>query len=661
MADPLSILGAAVGVTSLIVQTVDECIKGRRILIATVATSLTSSSAYQYYAKAVGMPDEYRYCRIRLQIEQQRFLNFGLEAGVLYTDGTLCETLRSSSSLLLAVLAEIKTLFEEFAKRNGKYEQAQGQDRWNGEREPETDLVTLICPPVDDPDSASFVSDEKKHQHLNKLRRTVQGIVQTGKNLRTIALEPKRLIWASVDKSSFESLITKLGALNSFLTSLLDSARVEKLQLTMDTSYNEILQIRDDIKGLSGLVEALSSGTDERVSSPSGAILHDTPIRQSFLREMETQKKKQRYLKRLAQVKIRYKQIGGQMSTDIVIPGRKRLDLLDFNFKSASIDQEFPESHISAGYDDRNVLIEWSSYHSIQQHTDLADSRLEDRIRLLTNLLCDEIPAVFRLPPCLGYLSYNHDDQTWFGIVFERPPNHAISQVVTLRELLLQQSVPSLSARISLCATLAGCVHTFHTVDWVHKGLRSEKIAFFQRPLFSVDITEPFILGYELSRPNILDELSEKPRFNPREDIYRHPFAQSSQSSGDYRKSYDIYSLGILFIEIATWKPIEKFLGFENLNSAKPSELIAVQKRLLGEDAPDNCLQHISSILGDSYKEIVELCLRADEVERPVYDGETRTSMAVRLQRTLEQNVVRKLGDMKRAMSSSPPFQLNNS
>ena len=49
-------------------------------------------------------------------MEQQRFLNFGLEAGVLYTDGVLCETLRINRSLLLAVLAEIKTLFEHYAK-----------------------------------------------------------------------------------------------------------------------------------------------------------------------------------------------------------------------------------------------------------------------------------------------------------------------------------------------------------------------------------------------------------------------------------------------------------------------------------------------------------------------------------------------------------------
>lgn len=462
-----------------------------------------------------------------------------------------------------------------------------------------------------------------------------------------------------MDKSSFEDVIAKLGALNSFLISLLDSARAERLQRTMDTSYNEILQIRDDIKGLTGLIEALSNANNENDSSLGGALLHDSHFQQPFLREMKAQKKRQSYLKKLTEVKILYKQIGGQMGAETVISGRKPLNLSHFYFNTPVNDQGFPESNISATYEDRDVWIEWSSYHSNQPHTESSSSRLEDRIRLLTDLLCDEIPAAFRLPPCLGYLSYNQDDQTWFGIVFEKPPkllNRAIPQVTTLRQLLQQNPVPSLSTRISLCATLAECVHTFHAVDWVHKGLRSEKIVFFSQQSSNIELQEPFVLGYELSRPTLLDELSEKPTFNPHEDIYRHQFAQSSQNSGEFRKCYDIYSLGILLIDKATWKPIHEFLDFDDLDSARPPQLIAVQKRLLEEDVSDNYLHRIASNLGDSYKEIVELCLRADEVERPVYDGESRTSMAVRLQRTLEQNIVRKLGDMKRAMSSSDPL-----
>lgn len=113
-----------------------------------------------------------------------------------------------------------------------------------------------------------------------------------------------------------------------------------------------------------------------------------------------------------------------------------------------------------------------------------------------------------------------------------------------------------------------------------------------------------------------------------------------------------MYSLGILLIEIASWKPIPEFLGFADLASARPSDLLAVQRRLLEDGI---YLQHMTSTLGDAYKEIVELCLRADEIERPIYDRESGASIAVRLQKTLQQKIVRKLRDMERVLNLKSP------
>jgi hypothetical protein len=60
------------------------------------------------------MLETYRYLRVRSQIEQQRFLNFALEAGILFSDGVICANLQVNRSLLLAVLAEIKTLLANY-------------------------------------------------------------------------------------------------------------------------------------------------------------------------------------------------------------------------------------------------------------------------------------------------------------------------------------------------------------------------------------------------------------------------------------------------------------------------------------------------------------------------------------------------------------------
>lgn len=339
------------------------------------------------------MPDEYYHCKIRLQREQQRFLNFGLEAGVLYEDGTICETLRVNRSLLLAVLAEIKTLFEQYATANGKYVDSTSQHEveWDNKGDPETDLVAILCLPAGkSSNGASSDSSQTKHQRSKGLRQVVRGIVQTGRNIRTIALEPKRLVWATMDKASFEGLIAKLGDFNSFLIALLDSAQIERLQLTMDTSYNEILQIRDDLRSLTGLVKALSNETEKKDELLGGATIDDDHVRRLFLQETKADRKKKSYLKKLTEVKIRYKSIGDQVST------RKPLDLSHFVFDVHENDEGLPGNHASATYQGRHVWIEWKNYPSNPHYTDPVIYGAENRIRLLADLLCNELPESFR-------------------------------------------------------------------------------------------------------------------------------------------------------------------------------------------------------------------------------------------------------------------------
>jgi hypothetical protein len=95
------------------------------------------------------MPETYRYLRVRSQIEQQRFLNFALEAGILFSDGVIYANLQVNRSLLLVVLAVIKTLLANYAAANGKHEEflPQGDVDWDDHREPETELIYLLCSP----------------------------------------------------------------------------------------------------------------------------------------------------------------------------------------------------------------------------------------------------------------------------------------------------------------------------------------------------------------------------------------------------------------------------------------------------------------------------------------------------------------------------------
>ncbi|KAI0848757.1 hypothetical protein F5Y00DRAFT_237531 [Daldinia vernicosa] len=93
-----------------------------------------------------------------------------------------------------------------------------------------------------------------------------------------------------------------------------------------------------------------------------------------------------------------------------------------------------------------------------------------------------------------------------------------------------------------------------------------------------------------------------------------------------------MYSLGIIPVETALWKPIEMILKIEDLATMKPTDLRNVRGKLL--DLPDNHAEESKTALvsknsehlvevgrtfGDSYRDIVEICLCANEVERRTY------------------------------------------
>lgn len=602
---------------------------------------------------------------MRVQIEQQRFLNFSLEAGILYTDGVICGTLQVNRHLLIAVLAEIKVLLEHYAEANGKYEQfvvPADIDRDNY-KEPEIDLMGLLfLPPDNKTTNGREYSTSKKVESLKRVRKFGHAIAQTGRNLRAITVEPKRLVWAAVDKDSFECLISKLENLNSFLIALLDSSQLRRLQDTMNTNYLEILQLRNDVVSLTTLVKALTPTAESQQKSLHGNIgPENNPLSQTVAQETATQEKRKKYLKQLVEIKIQ-STILSQLNSKAMVASDSKfigtpLPLGGFVFAEGALQFDTSQQRTNAIYQGGSVWIEWKD---IPAGNSLApeNEQVGRRIGLLTDLLRFVKPDGFRAPPCLGYVkTVDSEYATRFGIVFEKPLTDGVqSDIITLRELLGREPKPSLGTRVSLCAVLARCVHSFHAVNWLHKALRADNIVFISSPR-PPDLSAPFVSGFELSRPSIIDQMTEKPGFDPSKDIYRHPNTQSSQMDGNYRKSYDIYSLSVVIIEIALWKRVEDIVGLEDLSKAKPRALREMQSWLLGKSAlppkvaeTGPCLQQVASACGDAFRNVIEHCLEADTVEKPEYLGEQETAISLRLQKVTEQDIVKKLEHIAEAL-----------
>jgi hypothetical protein len=573
----------------------------------------------------------------------------------LNIDGIICSALQVNRSLLLAVLAEIKALFENYAAANGKYEKvvAKSDIDWDDHSEPDNDLMSLLCITAsDNAQSKRGIPARRRAEATDRVRGLGRSIAETVKNLRTIVVEPKRLVWATVDKESFESLILKVENLNSFLITLLDSSQLRRLQDSMATAYLEILQLRNDVADLTALVKALSPAAEYQQNLPLGADPVSSALSQAVAKQQAIQEKKKSYLRRLAQVKIQFTEIN-KLNHTATAPDFSnfidaQLPLIDFQFEEGMLEHENLQQRTRAIYRGRSVWIEWKEVSaSCAIRPD--DVQIQWRISLLTDLLRSVKPDGFRAAPCLEYVkTADADNATRFGVVFEGPST-AQSRIATLRELLRQTLKPSLSARVALCAALACCVHSLHAVNWLHKAFRVDNIVFFSLSLSS-NLDTPFVSGFELSRPSIMDQWTEKPEFEPAKDIYRHPNAQSSQTDGNYRKSYDIYSLGVVMTEIALWKPIEDVVGLKNFPKAKPPTLRGIQLQLLQKpltgdttDA-DSCLQQIASACGDSLRNIVERCLDMDA------EFKSESENPLGLQKATELDLVKKLEHIAEAV-----------
>ncbi|KAI0601705.1 prion-inhibition and propagation-domain-containing protein [Biscogniauxia sp. FL1348] len=647
MADPVSVLGLGFGVVSLILQITDECIKG-----------------YKLFTEAAQMSESCEYLRILVQIEQQRFLSFANEAGLLHEEGRMCATLQVNEAILRDVLNAINLLFRSYEKKIVKYTKIMGPSQmpWNDQDEPQTSLLGLLSLPPSDMER-SVPTTARRCSLCQSLRRIGRRAAVAACKLQSVFTEPKRLIWAKIDKEELETLVNKLKDLNSFLIGLLDTSRARKLESMVEMKYLELLQLRDDYESLRPFVKALDQDTqnphkiDPPISLRGGSSCFEAAIMQGRADEAKRQ-----HLGNLARLKIRYMELNQlEEPGNDSLPCKSTTLLLDlswFSFSNESLGGYDTSRRSMAYWGNRSVWIEWIEKPSRQGIAHMSEYQHETRIVLLARLLSEEMPRDFRAPRCLGYVkTTTYPEESKFGLVYERSSgNEADTTLTTLRQLLGNRPKPSITARMSLCSALADCLFSFHAVDWLHKGLKSDNILFFGSAADEESLSMPYITGYDLSRPSNELDMTEKPLFDPLNDIYRHPDVQFGEAKNYYHKSHDMYSLGIVLIEIAMWKPIEAILGIDDLTTICPAELRGIRSKLLGDSdyhygLPPNLsnsgsseyLSKVARKFGDSYHDIVVFCLNTTKLETPAHKGENRSSIKFRLGVQYKEEVVDKL------------------
>lgn len=203
------------------------------------------------------------------------------------------------------------------------------------------------------------------------------------------------------------------------------------------------------------------------------------------------------------------------------------------------------------------VRIEWN------QLSDGPDTQQYiDRINSLGYVLEQVSEPTLRLPPCYGVyddIVYEREygrkrlgyvfgipnvGSTYDGDLLSHPP-------VLLNDLIKPKChIPLLGERFQLAYTLACAFSRFHAAGWLHKGFHTGSIIFFQkRSGQGIDVTEPFITGFQYSRPQGANSLSFSPLDNKKLDYYYHPDADKG-----FTRRLDLYSLGVVLLEIGRWE-----------------------------------------------------------------------------------------------------------
>ncbi|KAF4627650.1 hypothetical protein G7Y89_g10508 [Cudoniella acicularis] len=624
MTDPISMVGLGLSIASLTGQALMGAVHVMDLML-----------------KAKNLSPEYQYLNLRLQLERQRLWNWSDVSGLpSYLEGKE-DALDSSLNglnrhFILEVVLQVQTLVTEFVKVKGRYEHFSPGNTFE-----------IDAPSTGDSDILEQFPGPK-----SRVKTLLRGIEITQQL-------PKRLRWAMWDQDKFKGLLDRLKELNDCLIDLVDnSVRSQIMTMTKETNIN-LLGLCNKVDDLSHLIQALTQ--------PDGPPVYSTlesRLRLNYSLPRKHTAEENEMNKDLLQL-TRFKSL--LQTTENGALSKEQMRTLELNRMEIKILGPQPSgisfspsegTRTEALYHGQNVWVEWKQYRPFDHQSTRPDARILSRVQKLAALLGkDPKPASFRVPHCLGYFDQTvhdveaHDESNedleqslYFGYVFTKPHGvHALTTPVTLFDLLQEHSKPPLADRIALSQAISNCVYNLHSVNWLHKGLRSQNIIFFPSSKSGlIDYAKPYLTGFEYARPASVGEMTENLPGNPEFDIYRHPDILASATNEGYKHSYDIYSFGIILLEIAVWNRVADIM-----DPAKQRRIVLskVRSRLLDEE---HYLYEVSASTGSLFCGAVRCCLGGGLL-LGLGDGEDEIDevTSAKINRGFYEKVVKRLEDIR--------------
>lgn len=581
-------------------------------------------------SSARNLEPEHKYLTVRLRLEQQRLYNWSSEVGLIkYLENDENTTTKGlmgmNHNTVLETLKQLYGLALDFVKCKDK--------------------CARLVP--DEDDKSHSQAHDAVEWGLNRFPDLMVFLKKPRPSVSLLHGLPKRLKWAGFYRDQYEKLINRFRDFNDTLIDLVDSdARVAIRESTRETNTT-ILHLHTKIDELVTLTKALmpETPTGSANSSPTASHFSDVQqkddlLRLAYFKAVSTKVENNSYFT------SDYPEIEGRQLTEFKI-GRSDIEL--YSSLDATSDRSEAEYH-PLGKPRQRVWIEWRECDPIfEVHPNIKPSRIDKLVALLSD---PQKPDLLRVPHCLGYFDdpkskENGNRRSRLGFVFEKPTNPTASPI-SLRNLLKTRSKPLLTERVALAKAISKCLMSLHSVNWLHKSLRSHNVIFFPEAGNTINYACPYLSGFGYARPTFREDMTEIPSQNPEHDMYRHPRTHGLgpwEGRQGFKRTFDIYSLGIILVELANWETIDEVLNMADLSSVDDESLAGIQRQLLDKKA---YMRNVGANAGARFRNATFSCLdsaAALDVDR--LDDETDIYIAAKLSQNFYHRVVKPLEEIQ--------------
>ncbi|CAZ84669.1 unnamed protein product [Tuber melanosporum] len=240
-------------------------------------------------------------------------------------------------------------------------------------------------------------------------------------------------------------------------------------------------------------------------------------------------------------------------------------------------------------------------------------NRLDKDVTKLASVLRESngVPGVLA---CKGVVRKQRSDGApeKFEFILEMP--HGLDESPECLRTILQRSTNEphpLDERVFLTKQIAKAALSVHNLNFVHKNMRPENILVFPNPGKTLGI--PFLVGFQMFRS--ADGITYRAGDESwSSNLYRHPSRQGTLPDNGYRMQHDIYSLGVILLEIGLWSP---FVNEEGEPAAALSQIVhtlqdkdqRTRATRIKEVLMAMAYKYLPPKIGSKYTDIVISCL----------------------------------------------------